>query len=114
MQRYPCGVMIARGDLAIETGWENMPRIQNEILRMSDSAYVPSVWATQVLENLAKTGVPSRSELTDVASSLKSDCVMLNKGPFIMDALALLHQILSSMNSYRDKDVRMFEAIESS
>ncbi len=112
MKKYPIGVMIARGDLAIETGWENMPRIQNEILRLCDSAFVPTVWATQVLENLAKTGVPSRSELTDVASSLKADCVMLNKGPFILDAIKLLHQILSRMNSYRDKDVRMFEAIK--
>ncbi|MCG8372116.1 MAG: pyruvate kinase, partial [Balneolales bacterium] len=112
MQRYPTGVMIARGDLAIETGWENMPRIQNELLRLCNSAYVPTVWATQVLENLAKNGVPSRSELTDAASSLKADCVMLNKGPYILNALNLLHTILFNMNSYRDKDVRMFEAIE--
>ncbi|GAB5408325.1 MAG: hypothetical protein BalsKO_06900 [Balneolaceae bacterium] len=90
-----------------------MPRIQNEILRLCDAAYVPTVWATQVLENLAKTGIPSRSELTDVASSLKADCVMLNKGAYILDAVHLLHKILSDMNSYRDKDVRMFEAIDS-
>lgn len=111
MQRYPVGIMIARGDLAIEAGWENMPRIQNEILRLSDSAYVPTIWATQVLESMAKNGIPSRSELTDVASSLKADCVMLNKGSYILDAVSLLHKILSGMNSYRDKDVRMFEAI---
>lgn len=111
MQRYPVGIMIARGDLAIEAGWENMPRIQNEILRLSDSAYVPTIWATQVLESVAKNGIPSRSELTDVASSLKADCVMLNKGAYILDAVSLLHKILSGMNSYRDKDVRMFEAI---
>lgn len=112
MQRYPVGIMIARGDLAIEAGWEKMPRIQNEVLRLSDSAYVPTIWATQVLENMAKNGIPSRSELTDVASSLKADCVMLNKGAYILDAVSLLHKILSDMNSYRDKDVRMFEAID--
>lgn len=111
MQRYPVGIMIARGDLAIEAGWENMPRIQNEILRLCDSAYVPTIWATQVLESMAKKGIPSRSELTDVATSLKADCVMLNKGAYILNAISLLHKILSSMNSYRDKDVRMFEAI---
>jgi len=112
MQRYPIGVMIARGDLAIEAGWGNLPRIQNEILRICDSAYVSTIWATQVLESLAKKGIPSRSELTDVASSLKADCVMLNKGTYILNALTLLHNILSNMNTYRDKDVRMFEAIE--
>lgn len=113
MKRYPLGVMIARGDLAIEAGWANMPRIQNEILRWCDSAHVPTVWATQVLENMAKKGIPSRSELTDVAGSLKADCVMLNKGDYILETLHLLHSILSDMNSYRDKEVRMFEALNS-
>ncbi len=113
MKRYPLGVMIARGDLAIEAGWANMPRIQNEILRWCNSAHVPTVWATQVLENMAKKGIPSRSELTDVASSLKADCVMLNKGDYILETLHLLHSILSDMNSYRDKEVRMFEALSS-
>ncbi len=113
MKRYPLGVMIARGDLAIEAGWANMPRIQNEILRWCNSAHVPTVWATQVLENMAKKGIPSRSELTDVASSLKADCVMLNKGDYILETLHLLHSILSDMNSYRDKEVRMFEAFSS-
>ncbi|MCR9131711.1 MAG: pyruvate kinase [bacterium] len=113
MKRYPLGVMIARGDLAIEAGWANMPRIQNEILRWCNSAHVPTVWATQVLENMAKKGIPSRSELTDVANSLKSDCVMLNKGDYILETLHLLHSILSDMDSYRDKEVKMFEALNS-
>ncbi len=42
MQRYPVGVMISRGGLAIEADWRNMPRIQNEILRLSDSAFIPN------------------------------------------------------------------------
>lgn len=112
MKNYPLGVMIARGDLAIECGWENMARIQQEILNLCNAAYVPTVWATQVLENLAKKGIPSRSELTDAASGLKADCVMLNKGPFIRRAVNLLDTILSSMNSYQDKNEKMFPALE--
>lgn len=112
MKTYPLGVMIARGDLAIETGWENMAWIQQEILLMCDAAYIPTVWATQVLENLAKKGIPSRSELTDAASSLKADCVMLNKGPYINNAVRLLDTILSNMNSYRDKNERFFPEME--
>lgn len=104
MKNYPLGVMVARGDLAIESGWENMARIQKEILNLCDAAYVPTVWATQVLENLAKKGIPSRSEITDAASSLSADCVMLNKGPFILRAVELLDYILSSMNRYQDKN----------
>lgn len=88
-------------------------RIQNEILRWCNSAHVPTVWATQVLENMAKKGIPSRSELTDVANSLKSDCVMLNKGDYILETLHLLHSILSDMDTYRDKEMKMFEALNS-
>ncbi|MEQ9308623.1 MAG: pyruvate kinase [Balneolaceae bacterium] len=112
MKNYPLGVMVARGDLAIECGWENMARIQQEILNLCNAAYVPTVWATQVLENLAKKGVPSRSELTDAASGLKADCVMLNKGPFILSSVNLLDNILSSMNTYQDKNEKMFPAME--
>ncbi len=79
---------------------------------MSYASYAPKIWVTQVLENLAKKGIPSRSELTDVTASLKADCVMLNKGLYIFEAIHLLHQILFSMNTYGDKDVRMFEEIE--
>ena len=39
------------------------------------------VWATQVLETLAKEGAPSRAEITDAAFSNRAECVMLNKGP---------------------------------
>ena len=74
------GVMIARGDLAVETGWDNIGMVQKEIIALCNAAHIPVVWATQVLENLAKKGLPSRSEITDATSSLKAECVMLNKG----------------------------------
>ena len=78
MQTYPIGVMIARGDLAIETGWKNFASIQKEILRICEAAHIPDVWATQVLENLAKKGVPTRAEITDAAMAQRAECVMLN------------------------------------
>lgn len=112
MQKYPLGIMIARGDLAIETGWEHMAQIQQEIIRYCNSAYIPTIWATQVLENLAKKGIPSRSELTDVATSVRADCVMLNKGPYIKNAVALLNEILSQMDQYRDKNERLFQPVK--
>ncbi|MCB0855316.1 MAG: hypothetical protein KDD63_24000, partial [Bacteroidetes bacterium] len=65
MQTYPVGVMIARGDLAIETGWDKIGFIQEEILWLCQAAHIPNIWATQVLENLAKKGMPSRAEITD-------------------------------------------------
>src|SRR5690606_1462483 len=46
--RWPsCGVMIARGDLAVECGFERMAEVQEEILWICESAHVPVIWATQ-------------------------------------------------------------------
>jgi hypothetical protein len=70
MRIFPIGVMIARGDLAVEAGWENIGRVQEEILSLCQAAHVTDIWATQVLENLAKKGIPSRAEITDAAMAL--------------------------------------------
>jgi pyruvate kinase len=64
-----CGVMIARGDLAVECGFERLAEVQEEILWICEAAHVPVIWATQVLESLAKEGFPSRAEITDAAMS---------------------------------------------
>ncbi len=103
MQHFPVGVMIARGDLAIEGGWENLGALQEEILRLCEAAHIPDVWATQVLENLAKKGIPSRAEITDASMGQRAECIMLNKGPYILETIRLLHQILRNMKSYQDK-----------
>jgi len=107
MQAHQIGVMIARGDLAIETGWQHIGRIQDEILTLCSAAHVPVVWATQVLENLAKSGLPSRSEITDVATSVKAECVMLNKGPYILNAIQLLAGMYTELEHSQEKKERM-------
>ena len=106
------GVMIARGDLAVETGWDNIGRIQREILSLCNAGHVPVIWATQVLENLAKKGLPSRSEITDATSSLKAECVMLNKGNHINEAIKLLDKILSDMENLDEKNEPMLPKLE--
>ena len=88
------GVMIARGDLAVELGWERLPEAQRKILWLAGAAHLPVIWATQVLESLAKKGQPTRAEVTDAAESERAACVMLNKGPFIGRAVGLLDEIL--------------------
>jgi pyruvate kinase len=97
------GVMIARGDLAVECGFERMAEVQEEILWICEAAHTPVVWATQVLESLAKTGMPSRAEVTDAAMSERAECVMLNKGPFIRDAVRALDDILRRMEAHQAK-----------
>ncbi len=103
MENYPIGVMIARGDLAIETGWKNFAIIQEEIMRVCEAAHIPDVWATQVLENLAKKGVPTRSEITDAALAQRAECVMLNKGWYIDKAVKMLDKILCKMQKLQKK-----------
>jgi len=61
---------------------------------------VPVIWATQVLESLAKKGIPSRAEVTDAAQGQRAECVMLNKGPFIIDTIAALASILGRMSGH--------------
>jgi pyruvate kinase len=97
------GVMIARGDLAVECGFERMAEVQEEILWICEAAHTPVIWATQVLESMAKTGMPSRAEVTDAAMSERAECVMLNKGPYIREAVVTLDGILRRMQAHQTK-----------
>ena len=97
------GVMIARGDLAVECGYQRLAEVQEQILWMCEAAHVPVIWATQVLESLAKEGVPSRSEITDAAAGVRAECVMLNKGPYIVKAVRALDDILKRMEGHQQK-----------
>ena len=105
------GVMIARGDLATQIGYERLAEVQEEILWMCEAAHVPVIWATQVLETLAKKGLPSRSEITDAAMGERAECVMLNKGPFVLDAVRLLDDILRRMSGHQSKKRSMLRPL---
>ncbi len=97
------GVMIARGDLAVECGYERMAELQEEIMWLAEAAHLPVIWATQVLEELAKSGKPSRAEITDAAMSERAECVMLNKGAHILEAIHTLDDILQRMQGHQQK-----------
>jgi pyruvate kinase len=106
------GVMIARGDLAVECGYERMAEVQEQILWACEAAHMPVVWATQVLETLAKTGLPSRAEITDAAMGERAECVMLNKGPHILDAMRMLDDILRRMQAHQSKKRTLLRALK--
>jgi pyruvate kinase len=105
------GVMIARGDLAVECGYERLAEVQEEILWVAEAAHMPVVWATQVLETLAKTGLPSRAEVTDAAMGERAECVMLNKGPHVVDAVRSLDDILRRMEAHQAKKRPLLRAL---
>jgi pyruvate kinase len=107
------GVMIARGDLAVECGYERLAEVQEEILWCAEAAHMPVIWATQVLETLAKTGVPSRAEISDAGLGVRAECVMLNKGPYIADAIRTLDDILRRMGGHQTKKRSLLRALRS-
>jgi pyruvate kinase len=110
--RMPCcGVMIARGDLAVECGFERMAEVQEEILWICEAAHVPVIWATQVLESLAKDGIPSRAEISDASMGHRAECVMLNKGPHVVTAVRMLDGILRRMQAHQFKKRSMLREL---
>jgi pyruvate kinase len=109
----PFAVMLARGDLAVEIGYERLSEMQEEILWLCEAAAVPVIWATQVLENMAKKGIPSRAEITDAAMAERAECVMLNKGPFIGEAVTLLDDVLTRLQAHQSKKTAQLRALRS-
>jgi pyruvate kinase len=111
--QQPFAVMIARGDLAIAIGYQRLAEIQTEILWICEAAHIPVIWATQVLENLVKKGIPSRAEMTDAAMAEQAECVMLNKGPFVAEAVTMLDDVLTRMQAHQSKKTPQLRALRS-
>jgi pyruvate kinase len=107
------GVMVARGDLAVECGFERLAEVQEEILWLCEAAHIPTIWATQVLDQLARTGRPSRAEISDAFMAGRAECVMLNKGPHISEAVTALDDILGRMDSYQHKKTALLRRLTS-
>jgi pyruvate kinase len=100
MESPSLGVMTARGDLSVELGVERLSEVQEQILWFCEAALIPNIWATQVLETLVKKGIAARAEVTDAAMSARAECVMLNKGPYILEAVKTLQDIIDRMEQH--------------
>lgn len=111
--KHPFGVMIARGDLAVEIGYHRLTEMQEEILWLCEAAHIPVIWATQVLEKLVKKGILSRPEMTDAAMSERAECVMLNKGRYQAEAVTILDDILRRMQEHQLKKTSQLRALRS-
>jgi len=111
--KFPaCGVMIARGDLAVECGFERLSEVQEEILWVCESAHIPVIWATQVLEGLTRYGHATRAEITDAAMAQSAEAVMLNKGSHIIKAIRTLDNILMRMQGHHRKKRSTFRKLQ--
>lgn len=108
----PFGVMIARGDLAVEVGYERMAEIQEELLWLCEAAHIPVIWATQVLESFVKDGTPTRGEMTDAAMAVRAECVMLNKGAHVVEAITILNNLMGRMQQHQTKKTPQLRALK--
>lgn len=111
MSHAPVGLMIARGDLAVECGFERLAELQEEILWLCEACHMPVIWATQVLESLAQTGIPTRAEITDAAMAMRAECVMLNRGPHIVAAVKALVDIIQKMEHHQYKKRQLYRPL---
>ncbi len=109
----PTAIMIARGDLAVEIGFARLAEMQEEILWLGEAAQIPVIWATQVLERLIQKGRPSRGEMTDAAMAARAECVMLNKGPYLLEAIAELDTLLGRMEANQYKKTPRLRRLQS-
>ena len=109
----PFAVMIARGDLAVEIGFGRLAEIQEEILWLCEAAHVPVIWATNVLDAFVRKGSHSRAEMTDAAMAERADCVMLNKGPHVVEAVGVLDDVLGRMEAHQAKKTSRLRALHS-
>jgi pyruvate kinase len=107
----PVGVMIARGDLAVEVGFHRLAELQEELLWLAEAAHTPVIWATQVLEHLVKKGTPSRAEISDIVLAQRAECVMLNKGEYLVEALRTANDVFHRMGDHQHKKTARLRAL---
>jgi pyruvate kinase len=101
------GILIARGDLAVEVGFEKLPFVQEDILCLCEAAHTPVILATQILESLAESGLRTRPEITDAIMGQRAECVMLNNGTHIVEAVKTLSALLNTEERHQIKKVQL-------
>jgi pyruvate kinase len=106
------GIMIARGDLGVETPVERIAIVQKQLTRRANLLGKPVITATQMLESMVDHYLPTRAESTDVANAILdgTDCVMLSEesamGKFPVEAVRMLAMIAAATEPHRN-DVRV-------
>jgi len=96
------GLMVARGDLGVEAGLYDLPKLQKEIIRKANNKALPVITATQMLTSMLHAASPTRAEISDIANAVYdgTDAVMLSDetavGEFPVEAVKVMDRTLVS------------------
>jgi pyruvate kinase len=107
------GIMVARGDLAVEVGDAAVPALQKRMIRMAREMNKLTITATQMMESMITSPVPTRAEVSDVANAVLdgTDAVMLSaesaSGKYPVEAVEAMARICVEADKSADADVRL-------
>jgi pyruvate kinase len=102
-------IMIARGDLGVETPIEDLPLVQKNLIRHAHWYNIPAIIATQVMTSMIKNPVPTRAEVSDIANAVLdgADAIMLSDetsvGNYSLEAVKILRRVISRTEHYVQK-----------
>jgi len=114
------GIMVARGDLGIEIPEEQVPIIQAELIKMCRLKGKPVITATQMLDSMVSSPIPTRAEVGDVATAINesTDCVMLSgesaSGLYPVESVMMQAKIAHAMEAHLDYETMAREAYDTS